>query len=123
MPDRTLEQCYILILEDEFLLAADLQDELERAGAIILGPAGSIDAARALLAAAPEVDGAVLDINLDGEQSYPIADELLERDVPFLFTTGYSEDAIPARYRQIARCQKPVRAAIVRDAIGRVVHA
>lgn len=105
------------------MLAADLQDELASAGAIILGPVGDLAAALALIASEPEIDGAVLDINLDGELSYPIADELLRRAVPLLFTTAYSADAIPERYRQIARCQKPIRAAIVRDTIGRMVHA
>lgn len=122
MPDRTLAECHILIVEDEFMLAEDLRDELEEAGAIVLGPTPDVAEALALLADANRVHGAVLDINLAGELSYPIADELLRRGIPFLLTTGYDPSAIPERYRHIAQCPKPVRVTAVREAIGRVIH-
>jgi len=121
MSDRTLADCRILVVEDEFLLADDLQDELERAGAIVLGPIPDLGRTLALLAGEAQLDGAVLDINLGGETSYPAADELLRRKVPFLFATGYDRLAIPERYQHIVQCQKPIRLAAIRDAIGRVV--
>jgi CheY-like chemotaxis protein len=123
MTDRTLAGCRILLVEDEYMLAEDLREEMESAGAIVLGPVPDIEGALALLAEEPRIDGAVLDINLGGVESYPVADELLRRNVPFLFTTGYNRDAIPERYLHVSRCQKPVRVASIRDAIGRVIHA
>lgn len=122
MSSRTLADCRILVVEDEFLLADDLQDELERAGAIVVGPMPDLVGTLTLLAGNVQLDGAVLDINLGGETSYPAADELLRRQVPFLFTTGYDRLAIPERYQHIVRCQKPIRLAVIRDAIGRIIH-
>jgi CheY-like chemotaxis protein len=122
MPEGTLAECRILVVEDEFMLADDLRNELERAGAVVLGPVPDFKGALALLAGQAHLDGAVLDINLGGETSYPVADELLRREVPFLFTTGYDRLAIPERYQHITRCQKPVRVAVVLDAIRRVIH-
>lgn len=122
MAERTLSQCRILVVEDEYMLADDLKEELERAGAIVLGPVSDVESALTLLATDIRLDGAVLDINLGGEPSYPIADELLRRAVPFLFTSGYDRDGIPERYRQMPRCEKPVRVSYIRDAIGRIVH-
>jgi CheY-like chemotaxis protein len=122
MADRTLADCHILVVEDEYMLADDLRDELESAGAIVLGPASDVASALALLAAEPQIDGAILDINLAGQTSFAVADELLRREVPFLFTTGYDRHAIPDRYQHLPRCEKPIRTAFIRDAIGRVIH-
>jgi len=54
------------------------------------------------------LDGAVLDINLRGERAYPVADALSDRGVPFVFTTGYDTQVIPAPYARVPRCEKPV---------------
>jgi hypothetical protein len=56
----------------------------------------------------PHLDGAVLDINMRGEMIFPVADALKERGVRFIFTTGYDSEAIPERYRAMARCEKPL---------------
>jgi CheY-like chemotaxis protein len=53
------------------------------------------------------LDCAVLDINLHGLKSYPIADALKARNIPFVFTTGYSGEAIPDAYRSFPRYEKP----------------
>ena len=122
MADRTLAGCRILIVEDEFLLADDLSEELATAGAIVLGPTPDVAEALALIGDENRLDGAVLDVNLGGEPSYPVADELTRRGIPFVFTTGYDPNVMPEIYRNIARCQKPVRVTAIRDAIGRVIH-
>lgn len=122
MSDRTLADCHILVVEDEYMLAEDLREELESAGAFVLGPAPDVDSALALLAVEPQIDGAILDINLSGQASFAVADELLRRKVPFVFTTGYDRHAIPDRYQHLPRCEKPTRIAFIRDAIGRVIN-
>src|ERR1700712_4618553 len=76
LPDRTLAERRILVVEDEYMLADDLQIELEKVGAIVLAPLPDVEAALAFLAGDAELDGAVLDINLRGEASYRVADEL-----------------------------------------------
>ncbi len=88
----------------------------------MLGPVGHLKDALALIAAEQEIDGAVLDVNLGGDNVFEAADRLIERQIPVVFTTGYDQTAIPARYRQIARCEKPVDIAKVAQAIGKVIH-
>jgi hypothetical protein len=55
------------------------------------------------------IDGVVLDVNLHGRRSYPIADMLSARGIRFVFTTGYDAGALEAGYRAYPRCQKPCR--------------
>jgi hypothetical protein len=74
------------------------------------------------MGAEASLDGAVLDINLGGETSYPIADALAAREVPFVFTTGYDAHTLPERYGRVIRCEKPVRTTSICDAIGRLIH-
>jgi hypothetical protein len=66
----------------------------------------TIDAALDLIARAP-LDGAVLDIKLAGELSFPVAAALIERDIPFLFLTGYDDLVVPPQYRAMRRLEKP----------------
>ena len=98
----------LLIVEDEYLIAADLALTLEEHGATVLGPVGSVADAIALIAAEQTLDGAVLDINLGRERAWPIAAELRQRGVPFVFATGYDPWIIPELYRDVPRCEKPV---------------
>lgn len=97
----------ILVVEDEYVMAKDLQHELEDAGAEVLGPVPSVADALALLATDVRPDAAVLDVNLGGELVFPVAEALRERGVPFLFATGYDRWALPATYAEVPRCEKP----------------
>jgi CheY-like chemotaxis protein len=98
----------ILVVEDEYMIAADLSLSLEELGAVVVGPAGSVADALALAAGEPELDAAVLDVNLGSEKAFPVADALLARGVPFVFATGYDDWIIPAGYQDAPRFQKPV---------------
>ena len=98
----------ILLVEDEYLIAHDLAHDLRALGAEVVGPIPSLEKGLNALEAEPCLDGAVLDINLNGEMVFPLVDALRQRKVPILFTTGYDEGVIPARYAEIARCEKPV---------------
>ena len=107
---------HVLVVEDDFLIGHDLAAALEELGVYVLGPVGRVDDALDLLEETTDIDGAVLDINLGGELSYPLADALVERGIPFVFTTGYDKAAIAARFCEVPRCEKPV-------AISEVVQA
>ncbi|MEZ2133102.1 MULTISPECIES: response regulator [unclassified Sinorhizobium] len=98
----------VLIVEDEYLIGTDLADMIETDGASVLGPAATIQAALALIRATEKIDAAVLDINIRNETVFEVADALVARGVPFLFTSGYDVSAIPERFQQICRHQKPV---------------
>jgi len=79
----------VLIVEDEALLALELQFAFEDEGAQVIGPALSLMKAVEAVAHAPEIDFAVLDVDLAGEDVSPIAEMLLQRGVAFLFHTGH----------------------------------
>jgi len=106
----TLQGRRILVAEDEFLLAEDLREELEREGAEVLGPVPSVTGALALLRDGPAPGFAILDINLQGRFVWPVADALRVRQVPFIFATGYDAQAIPQAYADIPRAEKPMEA-------------
>jgi CheY-like chemotaxis protein len=99
----------ILVVEDEYLLAQDIAAALRRRGAAVLGPVATIQAAADLIAR-QRIDAAVLDVNLQGDLVYPVADALTERNVPYVFATGYDRAALPSRYSHIPLLQKPIEA-------------
>jgi CheY-like chemotaxis protein len=85
-----LEGLCVLVVEDEFLLAMELETLLEQRGWRVLGPVGTIDKALAVLAHhRPAV--AVLDVNLRGKRAIAVAAALRDQGVPFVLVTGYSE--------------------------------
>jgi CheY-like chemotaxis protein len=107
----------VLLVEDEYFIADDLQRLFEEAGAEVVGPVSSVDKALDLIAATPDLDGAVLDINLREVMVYPVADALQARGVPFVFATGYEKAIIPARFAEVRHCEKPVEPAQVVQAL------
>ncbi|MCC2976735.1 response regulator [Sphingomonas sp. PL-96] len=123
MADFTLHQCRILVVEDEYLLADELALELADEGAVVLGPVSNISRALALLDEEARPDGAILDINLGGEPAFPLADALINRGVPLVFTTGYDARAIPERFAGIPRCEKPISIGRITAALGKAMHS
>jgi CheY-like chemotaxis protein len=88
----TLSGRRVLIVEDESLVAMLAEDFLTELGAIVVGPATSIDDALAMIATR-EIDAAILDINIRGERSDRVADALSLRGIPTVCATGYGADA------------------------------
>ncbi|WP_375262392.1 response regulator [Palleronia sp.] len=99
-----LEGLRVLLVEDEMLVCMDLEDMLEQFGCIVVGPAARVKQALDLIER-EALDIAVLDVNLGTERSYPIADRLSARGVPFLLSTGYAE--VEPSYSDRPRLQKP----------------
>jgi CheY-like chemotaxis protein len=104
-----IEGLRLLLVEDEFVLALGLADALADFGAIVVGPVATVDDALALVERVPEIDGAVLDVNLGQEVAYPVADALLARGIPFLFATANDRTALPERFAHVPLCRKPFR--------------
>ena len=98
----------VLLVEDRYLLATGMADEFARLGVETVGPAGSVKQALELVEHGGRLDAAVLDINLRGEVVYPVADALRARGVPFVFVTGYEQQAIPEGYRNVVSFRKPI---------------
>jgi len=96
----------ILLVEDEFLLAIQLEELVQSLGGTVHGPFGKLADAREA-ARRNDFDLAILDINLSGTMVYPLADDLLARGVPFVFLSGYSVSNLPERFRAVTRLNKP----------------
>ncbi len=96
----------ILVLEDEYLVALDVSETIEQWGGQVAGPVGRLSQAFVLLES-NGLDGAVLDVSLDGDTSYPLADALAEKGIPFLFMTGYGSATLPERFAEKPRLTKP----------------
>jgi CheY-like chemotaxis protein len=121
MASSALRDCRILIVEDEYLIAMTLQDALERVGSVVVGPFPSIKKAMAAIASEPKIDAAVVDVNLGGAWAYPVADALLARKIPFIFTSGYEDDALRNRYPQIKNCHKPYLFPLMEQALATAI--
>jgi CheY-like chemotaxis protein len=96
----------VLVVEDEMLVAAMLEGMIADLGHELAGSAARLDQALAL-ARSETFDFAVLDVNLDGEEIYPVAEALAARGIPFAFCTGYGPRRLPAPHRSRPILHKP----------------
>lgn len=104
-----LQNRRVLVVEDDFLIGDALSELLQGVGADVIGPVGWATEALAMAKRSDlAIDIALLDVDLHGERSYPIADVLIGRAIPFVFTTGYHCDVVEARYRDYPRYEKPL---------------
>ena len=94
----------LLVVEDRYLVASELEAQLCAYGAEVLGPCASLEAA---LAVVDQADGAVLDVDLWGQAAYPLAERLSGRNRAFVFLTGYDVEDRPQKWADVAWLQKP----------------
>ena len=100
------QRCRVLIVEDEAAISILMEDMLLDLGSEIVGPASRLDPALQLAREA-DLDAAILDINIAGAQSYPVADVLRSREIPVIFATGYGSSVLPERFNFCQILQKP----------------
>lgn len=101
------------------MLAQDLADQLTGAGCTVVGPAPTVQQALDQIDGIA-LDGAVLDVNLRGERSFPLAEHLAHDGVPFIFLTGYdSVTVFPERFRDSPKLTKPVDYSVLIEAVSR----
>jgi len=101
-----LSDCRVLVIEDESLVAMLIQDTLADIGCEVVGVASRFDDAFAK-AESLSFDVAILDVNLNGRQTFPIAEALAERRRAFVFSTGYGAASVPASFQNMPILQKP----------------
>jgi CheY-like chemotaxis protein len=121
--DNVLNGRKVLVVEDQYAVALDLCEGLDREGASVVGPASSVEDALEMLESSGRPDVAVLDIQLRGGLVYPVADKLEQLGVPYLFTTACEPDEIPEQYRLAPRFDKPIRLSSIIDAIREQIRA
>jgi CheY-like chemotaxis protein len=114
--------CRILVVEDEWLIAESLADDLGLEGYAVAGPAHSVAQAKDVLAGGG-VDGAILDIDLRGEKSFPFAEALAAQGIPFVFMSGYANADLPAQLRGAPLVSKPVSRAQLASALNQMLQA
>ena len=120
--EADLSGCRILVVEDDFYIAADTERALRRAKAEVVGPVGKEDKALALIAW-EDVTCALVDVNLGDGVQFVVADTLRDRGVPFMFVTGYDDVMIPERFGDVQRLRKPVDLRQVVRSAAQLCHA
>lgn len=98
----------ILLVEDEAVIAFAVEDMLVELGYTVVGPAYRVEEALKLAQDA-EIDAAILDVNLNDGRSYEVAEVLKDRQIPFLFATGYAEGGIEWDGGEATLLAKPYR--------------
>jgi DNA-binding NtrC family response regulator len=108
MPEPDTESgLSVFIVEDEALVAMNLEDMLTELGCQISGSAMRVDAALGMIDAEFSADVAVLDVNLAGKPVFPVAEKLSARGVPIIFATGYGQSGLPESWHGRPVLQKP----------------
>ncbi|WMT92894.1 response regulator [Pelagibacterium sp. H642] len=113
----------ILVAEDDYLIVSDLVQWLERTGFHTIGPVANLQDALFEIEHEPRLQGALLDINLGGEWSFPVADALREKGIPIVFTTGYDRDVIPDRFNDVEIFRKPIDPITIAETLVRLGEA
>lgn len=110
----------ILVVDDEPLISMLVESWLEELGCEVVGPAGSVEGGLELIASGP-LDGAILDINLGGENSYSVADALKAKGIPFAFATGDSGVDEDSGFKDPLLLHKPFDFEAVKTVVGKLL--
>jgi CheY-like chemotaxis protein len=122
--DEPLSGAKVLVLEDETLVSMMVEDMLLDLGCEVVGPFAKLDQALAFVASAHgQIDAALLDVNLGGVRSFPMAEALADKGVPFVFTTGYDESGLPDIWRGRPTLRKPFMMGEMADALRKALPA
>ena len=113
---KSLEGRRILVVEDEYLIAMEVEDMLRDLGAEVVGPFGRLEPALAAVHR-EELHGAVLDVKLDGDTTDQLAAALVSKGIPVLLTTGFESEQLPPTLQELPRLGKPFDEQELRDMI------
>ncbi len=106
----------VLLVEDEMLVSMLVEDILAEFGCTVVGPAAKVDRAKELVAS-EQIDLALLDVNIGGTRVFPVADMLAERNIPFVFMSGYGEAGLQPPHENRPVIAKPFSA----ESIGEIL--
>lgn len=111
----------ILVVEDESMVAMLIEDMLEDLGHKVIATSGRMPDASKLVSDSI-ADLAILDVNLNGEETYPLADSLAARQIPFIFATGYGASGIKPEWSGVPVLQKPFQSRELAQAINLAIQ-
>ncbi|HYD71223.1 HWE histidine kinase domain-containing protein [Azospirillum sp.] len=118
---RRLDGRRVLVVEDNAVVAMALVEALTRAGCAVVGPAATVDAALRIVRE-EAIDGACLDVDLQGQVVFPVAEVLAARNVPFVFCTGFGDLGLPSgRWAEVPLLRKPVSPQELAAALSRAL--
>lgn len=108
--------CRILVVEDEALITFEIESTLAALGCEVVGPVSSVEVALQQARVAP-LDAAILDVTVRGGKTYPVAEQLIARGIPFVLASGYGAWALPETLRDRPRLMKPFTAAQLEEQV------
>ncbi len=118
----SLDGLTIMVVEDDFLAALEIKRLVEERAGTVAGPVGRLEQAEELAQAA-SLDGAILDVKLNGALSLPLAEQLIARGIPVILVTGYDAATLPDRFAALPRLPKPFSEVNFDEMIGEVFPA
>ena len=121
-PSHRASGLRILLVEDDVMVALLIEDMLAELGHEIVGPATRLGKATEL-AQHEALDAAILDVNINGQEVYPVAELLAARSIPFIFCTGYGRGSLREPYRDRPALQKPFRQRDLQELVATVCRA
>jgi two-component SAPR family response regulator len=119
--DGQVPKLRVLVVEDEILVAVLLEETLIELGHTVIGPVARVKKALDMIQR-EEIDIAILDVNINGENTFPIADMLAARDVPFFFSTGYDKKSLREPHRDRPILQKPFQRRDLEKVLAKIFH-
>jgi CheY-like chemotaxis protein len=96
----------VLVVEDEAMIAMLLEDMLSDLGCVPVGPAYNVEQAFDLIQS-EQLDAAILDVNLAGQRTTPVAEVLQDKGIPFVFATGYGAAGVAEQFSRHLVLTKP----------------
>ncbi len=109
----------VLLVEDNYLVASAMMQHLNEMGCEVVGPVPSVDEGVRMIEESERLDGGILDINIIGGSSEPVAKALQGRGLPFFFITGYaSPNLLGSDYDEALKLRKPLDHQQLREAVG-----
>jgi CheY-like chemotaxis protein len=115
-PNMPLTTIRVLLVEDEVMIRMMVADMVEQLGHAVAAEAADV-ASAAGLAQTGLFDLAILDVNLNGKMSFPVADIIMRRRIPLIFASGYALSSIPSAYGSAPKLQKPFQIDMLAKAI------
>ena len=116
-----LQGLRVLVVEDESMVSMLMEDMLQDLGCTVVGTVARFDDALKRATNGPAFDVALLDVNLNGKQTFPIAEALAVRGMRFIFATGYGESILPQSLQGGPILQKPFELEALKRALRRVI--